>query len=190
MRSGAGGAPRPSMRELIERRRRAGFVGREREKALFRENFATAPDEERHRFLFHVRGDAGVGKTTLVRELLVIAGELGAVTAYVDEDADSVPDVMAAISAAFARQGHALKALDRQLATYRQRRHEAELSAMEAQPDPGVPSAGSTAVAQAGLIAAGMLPVVGAFTGAVDPAAVARRADRIRAVLAARFHDP
>ncbi|ORT58685.1 hypothetical protein BKD26_15980 [Streptomyces sp. CB03238] len=177
------------MGELIERRRRAGFVGREREKALFRGNFDTEPDDERHRFVFHVVGNAGVGKTTLVRELQETADRLGAVTAYVDEDVNSVPEAMAAISARFARRGHALKALDRQLTTYRQRCHEAELSLVADQPDAS-PSPGSMALAQAGLIGASMLPVVGALTGAVDPARVARRADELRAALSARFHSP
>lgn len=177
------------MGELIERRRRAGFVGRERERALFRANFDTAPDDERHRFVFHIVGNAGVGKTTLVRELQETADRLGAVTAYVDEDVNSVPEAMAAISARFARQGHALKALDRQLATYRQRRHEAELSVVGDQAGPS-PSPVGMAAAQAGLIGAGMVPVVGAFTGAIDPAQLARRADQLRAALSARFHNP
>ncbi|WP_405841026.1 ATP-binding protein [Streptomyces sp. NBC_01518] len=80
------------MQELIRRRRRAGFVGRDVERAAFRANFGVAPEDERHRFLFHVHGNAGVGKTFLVRELEQVARETGAVTAYVDESAGSVPE--------------------------------------------------------------------------------------------------
>ena len=117
---------RLSMAELIQRRRRTGFIGRRDELGAFRANFDFPPDDERHRFLFHVHGNAGVGKTFLVRELEQAARERGALTAYVDESVSSVPEVLAAIGEQFARQGRPLKQLDRLLATYRQRRHEAE----------------------------------------------------------------
>ncbi|MEU6879405.1 tetratricopeptide repeat protein [Streptomyces sp. NPDC046712] len=185
---------RPSMQALLQRRKRAGFVGRRSELALFRENFDLPVEDDRHRFVFHVRGNAGVGKTTLVGELKDVAAGRGAVTAYVDEGLNSVPEVMAEIAACFARQGHPLKTLDRQLAAYRQRRHEAEVASTasaegEEALGAAAPSASSTALAQAGLIGAGMIPVVGAFAGAVDPSRLAHGTDRLRAVLSARFRN-
>ncbi|MER7107341.1 tetratricopeptide repeat protein [Streptomyces sp. NPDC000229] len=186
------------MPELLTQHKRAGFVGRQHELALFRSNFDTAPEDGRHRFVFHVRGMAGVGKTTLIRELEDVARERGAPTAYVDEGVNSVPEAMAALSDCLGRQGHPLKALDRQLAAYHRHRHEAEMAAAagasgaEGAPQgaPGTaPSPGSMAAAQAGLIGAGMLPVVGAFAGAVDPAQLARGADRLRTNLGPRSRD-
>ncbi|MEV7087517.1 tetratricopeptide repeat protein [Streptomyces sp. NPDC093085] len=120
-------ADQPSMAELIARRRR--FVGRAAELACYRENFGYPPEDERHRYLFHVHGNAGVGKTSLVRELEQVARECGALTAYVDESVSSVPEALAVIADQFDRQGYPLKRLDRQLDTYRQRRHEAESAA-------------------------------------------------------------
>lgn len=76
-------ARRPTIRELIRQRRR--FVGRRQELAAFRENFAVPPEDAAHHFLFHVRGDAGVGKTTLLRQLENTAREHRALTASVDE---------------------------------------------------------------------------------------------------------
>ncbi|GAA2482636.1 tetratricopeptide repeat protein [Streptomyces gobitricini] len=192
MRTGAGAA-RPSMQELLQRRKRAGFVGRRDELARYRENFDVPVEDDRHRFVFHVRGIAGVGKTTLVREWQDTARGRGALTAYIDESVNSVPEVLAEISACFAQQGHPLKALERQLATYRQRRHEAE-AASASVTDPerqeaAAPSASGMAIAQAGLIGAGMLPVVGAFAGAADPTRIAQGTDRLRAVLSARFRN-
>ncbi|MFE1957339.1 tetratricopeptide repeat protein [Streptomyces sp. NPDC059479] len=183
------GATRPSMQERIRRRRRAAFVGRRRELALFRENLDLPPDDERHRFLFHVRGNAGVGKTSLVRELEQLARERGALTAYTDEAVASVPEAMAAISEQFGRQGRPLKALDRVLANYRQRRFEVESAAMSVDPpaEAAGPSAGSRAVAAAGLAGLGMVPGIGALAGAADPAQVAEGADRLRAAVAARL---
>ncbi|GHH07307.1 hypothetical protein GCM10018780_41020 [Streptomyces lanatus] len=179
---------RPSMQELIGRRRRAGFVGRSDERAAFRENFDVPPEDERHRFLFHVHGNAGVGKTFLVRELEQLARGKGALTAYVDESVGSVPEAMAAISRQFAAQGHKFKELDRLLAAHRERRHEAESAAVATlAPEPEGPSAGSMAVARAGLVGLGMVPGVGAFAGALDPGQLAQGADRLRSGLSARF---
>ncbi|MFB6551911.1 tetratricopeptide repeat protein [Streptomyces sp. NPDC056405] len=184
-------ATRPSMQELIRRRRRAGLVGRGTERAAFRTNFDVPPDDERHRFLFHVHGNAGVGKTFLVRELEQVARENGALTAYVDESAGSVPEAMSAISGQFAGQGRRCKELDRMLATHRERRHEAQA----ALPDPtgadpeGGPSAGGLAVARAGLLGLGMVPGVGALAPVLDADRLAQGADRLRAGLGARLRN-
>ncbi|MFE9022183.1 AAA family ATPase [Streptomyces sp. NPDC007808] len=179
------------MQELIGRRSRAGFVGRGAERAAFRANLDIPPEDERHRFLFHVHGNAGVGKSFLLRELEQIARERGALTAYVDEGAGSVPEVLEAVSRQFAAQGRRLKDLDRLLTAHRERLHEAELAALTAQSEqpgqqPG-PSAGSMAVARAGLVGLGMVPGIGAFAGALDPTQLAEGAERLRSGLGARF---
>ncbi|MER6025040.1 tetratricopeptide repeat protein [Streptomyces sp. NPDC001851] len=178
---------RPSMQELIGRRRRAGFVGRSDERAAFRANLDLPPEDERHRFLFHVHGNAGVGKTFLVRELEQIARERGALTAYVDEGAGSVPEVMASISREFLRQGREFKKLDKALVMYRQRRHEAEVVMAGLEPEPENPSAVTATAVRAGLAGLSMLPGAGPFVGAVDPAQLSRYAERLRRGLSARF---
>ncbi|MGW7270318.1 tetratricopeptide repeat protein [Streptomyces sp. NPDC054864] len=184
------------MQELIRRRRRAGFVGRTGELDAFRANFDVPPTDDRHRFLFHVHGIGGVGKTSLVREWEQLAREQGALTAYVDEAVGSVPEVMAAISSQFALQGRRCKELTRLLATHRERRHEAESASAAAisdlGPEPGplavpAPSAGSLTAARASLVGLGLIPGVGAFAGAVDPGQLAMGADRLRAGLSARL---
>ncbi|MFD7387905.1 tetratricopeptide repeat protein [Streptomyces sp. NPDC059852] len=177
----------PSMQELIRQRSRAGFVGRGAERAAFRENLELPPQDERHRFLFHVHGQAGVGKSFLLRELEQLAREKGALTASVDESVGSVPEVMAAISHRFAAQGHRFKDLDRALATHRERRHEAEAAAAALGTEPEGPSAAGTAVMRAGLVGLGMVPGIGPFAGALDAAQLAQSADRLRAGLSARF---
>ncbi|MFJ1914108.1 tetratricopeptide repeat protein [Streptomyces sp. NPDC088147] len=202
-------AHQPSMAELIARRRR--FVGRSAELTAYRDNFGCPPEDERHRYLFHIHGNAGVGKTSLVREMERTARECGALTAYVDESVSSVPEALAAIAEQLGRQGHPLRQLDRRLATYRQRRHEAESAAQSAAGTEGAapgaapaggespvpyagaaapaPSAGSTAAVTAGVIGLRMVPVVGAFADVVDTQQLAAGADRLRATLSARFRD-
>ncbi|WP_435282984.1 tetratricopeptide repeat protein [Streptomyces koelreuteriae] len=184
--------PGPSMQDLIRQRTRAGFVGRGAERALFRANFATAPHDERHRFRFHVHGNAGVGKTFLVRELEQIAREQGALTAYVDDSAGSVPEVMAEISRQFAAQGHRLKELNRLLAAHEERRHEAALAALatlDGQAADTGPSTGGRAVARGGVIALGMVPVVGPLAGMLDAEQFAGGVDRFRESVMARFRN-
>ncbi|MEU3887947.1 tetratricopeptide repeat protein [Streptomyces sp. NPDC029041] len=182
----------PSMQELIRQRGRAGFVGRSAERAAFRANFGTAPHDERHRFRFHVHGNAGVGKTFLLRELEQTAREHGALTAYVDDSAGSVPEAMAEISRQFAAQGRRLKELDRLLAAHRAHRHEAELAALAVLgtgPEETGPSTGGRMAARAGVVAAGMVPVVGPLAGMLDAEQLAGVADRLRASLVARFRN-
>ncbi|MFK4065976.1 tetratricopeptide repeat protein [Streptomyces sp. NPDC029674] len=178
------------MQELIRRRRRAGFVGRREELRLFRENFELPPEDERHRFLFHVHGPAGVGKTSLVRELGQLSADRGAFVGYVDDGAPDVPGVLAEIAVQFGQQGRAMKALERALAQHRQRAHEAVLAAARepAGPTgptgpagPGTPSAGSATAVRAGVVGLGMVPVVGALAGVVDADRIALGADRLRA---------
>lgn len=89
---------RSSTQQVISERSRRAFVGRDAERALFRNNLEHPPQDERHTFLFHVHGNAGVGKTCLVREWERIARECGALTVYVDEAVGSVPEAIAAIS--------------------------------------------------------------------------------------------
>lgn len=181
---------RPSRQELIRQRRRQTFVGRDAERAVFRENLDLATEGGAATFLFHVHGNAGVGKTFLVRELEQIARERGALTVYVDEAVGSVPDVLTAISAQCAAQGHRFKELERLLAAHRERRYEAEVAALTAVPDPQAPSAGSTVVARAATAALGYVPVVGPLAGAtVDPAQLARGVDQMRTGIGSRFRN-
>ncbi|MEU6179392.1 tetratricopeptide repeat protein [Streptomyces coeruleorubidus] len=183
---------RPSMQDLIRQRTRAGFVGRAAERSLFRANFESPPHDERHRFRFHVHGNAGVGKTFLLRELEQIAREQGALTGYVDDASGSVPEVMAELSRQFATQGRRLKELDRMLAAHDARRHEAELAALaalDAQAEDAGPSAGGRVVARAGMVALGTVPVVGPLAGMLDPDELAGGVDRFRERVLARFRD-
>nr|WP_235618154.1 tetratricopeptide repeat protein [Streptomyces sp. CB02400] len=179
---------RLSMQQIVRQRRRAAFVGRTAERDLFRASLVEPGTGSRH-FLFHVHGPAGVGKSMLLAEFEHIARECGALTAYVDESAAGIPEALEAICRQFASQGRRAKDLERLLTAHRERRHEAELAALaalEPGPDSG-PSAGSMAVARAGLAGLGLVPGAGAFAGVLDPTHLAQGADRLRTGLGARF---
>ncbi|MGW9289293.1 AAA family ATPase [Streptomyces albidoflavus] len=184
---------RPSLQDLIRRRRQGAFVGREQEIELFARNLDGAPSDPTHRFLFHVYGVGGVGKSTLVREWERLAVGRGALTAYVDDSVHSVPEVMAVVAEQFARQGRPLKALEKRLEAHRRRVHEAlAASGADAGGGDGAEegaSAVSSAVVRAGLVGVGMVPGVGAFAPVVDGERLPRGADRFAASLSARFRD-
>ncbi|MEV6107702.1 tetratricopeptide repeat protein [Streptomyces sp. NPDC051940] len=186
----AGGSV-PSRRELIRRWRQGAFVGRRGELAAFTATLGRPP-EASAQFLFHIRGPAGVGKSTLVRQLESAARDAGAVTAYVDESAADAVEAMEQVSTQLARQGLELRDFDRRLDTYRQRRHEAAAVPV-ADPGPGAPapSAGSMVASQLSLAGLGLIPGVGAVAGAMDPQQLAVGADRIKTALSARLrsHD-
>ncbi|MFC9602500.1 tetratricopeptide repeat protein, partial [Streptomyces niveus] len=167
---------------------------------MFRETFARNPEEVDFPYLFHVHGNGGVGKSTLVRQWEATAREQASVvTAFVDDEVHDPLEAMETISARLSRQGHPLKKFDKHLVTYRQRRHQAESTVPVQQPIAGEAGAGeampaspsSTVAAQVGLVGLGMLPGFGAFAGAVDPGQVALGADRMRAMLNTRLrsHD-
>ncbi|MFD6285945.1 BREX system ATP-binding domain-containing protein [Streptomyces sp. NPDC060205] len=186
----------PSWQELIQQGNRAGFVGRDAERATFLAHFERPVGDARQRFRFHVHGTAGVGKTFLVQELRHLARERGALTAYVDERAGSVPETMAEVCRQFAGQGRRLKDLERRLAVYRERRHEAEAAALAAlapdqtqQPQPA--SAGSRTAVGLGLAAVeAAVPGAGLLTSALPADVLAQGADRLRTGLSARFRNP
>lgn len=183
---------KPSRQDVNRRRRRGGFVGRHGELGLFRDNLSRDPGGEAFQYLFHVHGQAGVGKTSLVRQWDSVARESGAATVYLDDDVHSVVEAMEAISTQLRRQGTPLKGFEKLLAAYRQRRHEAETpqagGAEGAGDGPGpAVSPGATVVAQAGLAGLGLLPGLGPIAGAMDPQQVAQSADRMRVALSARL---
>ncbi|MDQ1027096.1 tetratricopeptide (TPR) repeat protein [Streptomyces umbrinus] len=186
----------PSRQELIQQGNRAGFVGRDTERAVFLRNFDLRPGDPGQRFRFHVHGTAGVGKTFLVQELQHLARERGALTAYVDEHAGSVPEALSEICEQFAYQGRRLKDLERRLTAYRQRRHEAEAAALAAlaggpAPEPETASAGSRAAVGLGLAAVeATLPGGSLLTSAFQADRLALGADHLRAGLGARFRNP
>ncbi|MEU4202424.1 tetratricopeptide repeat protein [Streptomyces sp. NPDC026294] len=182
---------RLSRQELLRARSGDGFVGREGELAAFRANLGRDTADPDFRFLHHLHGQGGVGKTSLVRRFEQMARERGALTVCTDESVHSVPEAMAEISARLARQGAALKSFDKLLATYRERRHEAE-AALAGPDEPGdeaPPSPGNMIIARAGMAGLGLIPGVGPFTSVVDTTQVARGTERLRSRIGARLRN-
>ena len=64
-----------SLQDIIKRRQREDFVGREEQLIFFRRNLGWEVDDPRRRFVVNVFGQGGVGKTWLLRRFRKIAEE-------------------------------------------------------------------------------------------------------------------
>lgn len=114
-------ADRPrSFQDLVRRRQKAAFVGRDGELALFTANLAL-PAEER-RLLFSVHGDGGMGKTSLLGRLREVAREQGWLTARTDESVFEVVEVMADLARQIETEGGRLKRFTQLHTAHRKRR--------------------------------------------------------------------
>lgn len=83
-----------SLQTILYQRQRQEFVGREKQLTLFRENLTFQPGDGRHRFIFNIHGQGGVGKTSLLRQLSHLAKQQRLTPAWADEQQDNTLAVM------------------------------------------------------------------------------------------------
>jgi tetratricopeptide (TPR) repeat protein len=175
-----------TLQDLIRRRQVGGFVGRRAQLGLFEESLGLPVDDPRRRFLFSLHGNAGVGKTYLVRQLIRLARERGYLTTYVDEALYDVLGTMEAIVGNLEQQGVRCKEFRTRLAEYRQYR--SELDGDPLAPE-GMSSLLTRSAVRIGLRAAGDLPLIGAVVEELDSDAVVGQIDRLRTFLNQKFRN-
>ncbi|MFI9382433.1 tetratricopeptide repeat protein [Kutzneria sp. NPDC052558] len=168
----------PSLQDILRSRQAGGFIGRERQLALFAENLRL-PVADRQ-FLFSVHGAAGIGKSFLVRQFRRIAADHGCAAGQVDESAYDLPSALAALAAGLGP----CKEFAKRLAAYRQ--HRQDLDSDPTAPE-GLSSLLTRSTVRAGLAAAGEVPVVGALAKAVDSKSAAEDVDRLRVFLSRKL---
>jgi tetratricopeptide (TPR) repeat protein len=172
-----------TMRDLIRRRQTSGFIGRGDELRRFEANLDLPVDDPRRRVVFAVHGDAGIGKTFLLKQFLRIAEEHGYLTGYVDESVSDVPSAMEVFVGALEEHGWKGQDFHDRLATLRKRRHE---------PDSG-PSEDAARAKRTGIRiawrAVSDLPVVGAVAKEVEPDEAADAVDLVRRGLSRKRDD-
>ncbi|MFI0941368.1 hypothetical protein [Streptomyces sp. NPDC021020] len=95
---------RVSQQEQNLRTSARGFVGRAEKLTLFRENLGHNAEDEDFQHLYHVHGNAGVGKTSLIRQWETTAQAREAATVYLDDDVHDPLEVMEAVSIQLARR--------------------------------------------------------------------------------------
>ncbi|RCJ42235.1 hypothetical protein A6770_08475 [Nostoc minutum NIES-26] len=162
-----------SLQYILKQRQQSGFVGREEQVNLFRQNLELSLEDPRRHFLFNVWGQGGVGKSTLLRQFRQIAEEAKIIPAYTDEGEKSVPEVMGRLAEQLEQQGHKLAQFTERYKVYRQKRQELET-------DPEAPQGFSAfvgkTVAKAGMGMAKQVPGAGAVFGLINEDAFASQA--------------
>jgi tetratricopeptide (TPR) repeat protein len=94
-----------SLQDILNERRRIDFVGRQAEQDYFRKNLGLPPTDPERKFIIHISGQAGVGKTILLQRFRAMAGEKGFLTATIAEWQTDVPEALGAIADQFATGG-------------------------------------------------------------------------------------
>src|SRR5258708_5975739 len=172
--------PTRSMAEILKRRKRGGFVGREAPLALCRDNLALPVDDERRRLRLAVHGGGGVGKTFLVERLRRVTVEVdGWAAAVVDDSVFDIPETLAAIAEQLESQGVRLKRFGQRYAGYRKRK--ASAGSDEASPAEETASLVTQTAVKIGLTAArSLVPGGGVVAGGIKSDDAAERVDHIR----------
>jgi hypothetical protein len=174
------------LQEIIRARQSDDFVGRQQHRADFQANLERSPADPARKFVFSLHGQAGIGKTYLLRQLRGIAVKHGALTAVTDENETDLVALMAAISRQLAGQGGETRGFGQRFAEYRRRRDEVLA-------DPQAPSAArelvTTGAVRMAFSAARALPGLGVLADAVTPEEAKTWLDQARAFFAAKFRN-
>jgi len=168
----------------IQHRQITGFVGREAQLALFRDNLKLPPDSDERRFLFSIHGDGGVGKTSLVARMGQVARDAGRLTATADDSLYDLPGVLAEIARQCAEQGDRLKRFEQRYAAYVRRTEDAEPTGGEK-----AASVATRGAVRMSIGAARGIPFGGILAEAVNPDTAAQRADDLRSTAARKWRN-
>ncbi|MBX5457775.1 MAG: tetratricopeptide repeat protein [Thermogemmatispora sp.] len=141
--------------QIIHQSENERFVGREQELTLFLEELRRVPPRT---LIFYLTGQAGVGKTTLLRRFQAMARELGFLVAECDERQRDVLAVLGHLAAQFDQHGLRLKAFEDRHRLYYQRLHEIE---NDPQAPRGQGGLSVRMLLRLAFVAGEMLPVVG-----------------------------
>lgn len=162
-----------SLQDILQQRQQSGFIGREEQVSLFRQNMDLSLEDSRRHFLFNVWGQGGVGKSTLLRQFCKMAEEAKIITAYTNDSEKSVPEAMGRLAEQLEQQNYKLTQFTERYKIYRQKRQELET-------DPEAPQGFSAfvgkTVAKTGVLLARRVPVGGAVFDFIDEDAVASQA--------------
>ncbi|MBD2604577.1 tetratricopeptide repeat protein [Scytonema hofmannii FACHB-248] len=162
-----------SLQDILQQRQQSGFVGREEQVSLFRQNMDLSLEDSCRHFLFNVWGQGGVGKSTLLRQFRKMAESAKIIAAHTNDIEKSVPEAMGRLAEQLEQQNYKLPQFTERYKVYRQKRQELES-------DPEAPQGFSAfvgkTVAKTGVLLARRVPVGGAVFDFIDEDAVASQA--------------
>lgn len=119
---------RISLQEIVRKRQKQEFVGRDKQVELFRHHLSLPIDDNERRFIFSVYGQGGVGKSTFVKQCQHIAQESGAITALTDEAEQNIVDTLVRFAQQFEKQGKPLFRFTERHRQYTQQQQQLELA--------------------------------------------------------------
>jgi tetratricopeptide (TPR) repeat protein len=157
--------PNQTLQDILRRRQKDEFIGRTEHLAFYRQNLEYPVDSDLKRFIFSVSGQAGVGKTSLLRRFRHVSDSFGALSVWTDEAEISIPEVLAHFSTQLEKQGVELKSFNPRYKVYREKRQE-----LEADPEApqGFPALIGRAIAKGGVRLGRRIPVGGVAFDFVD----------------------
>jgi tetratricopeptide (TPR) repeat protein len=162
-----------SLQDILQQRQQSGFVGREEQVSLFRQNLELSLEDSRRHFLFNVWGQGGVGKSTLLRQFRKMAESAKMIAGHTNDSEKSVPEAMGRLAEQLEQQNYKLPQFSDRYKVYRQKRQELES-------DPEAPQGFSAfvgkTVAKTGVLLARRVPVGSALFDFIDEDAVASQA--------------
>ena len=94
-----------SLQSILRQRQREAFVGRVDEIEIFSRNLTLPFDDMRRRFVFSVSGQAGVGKSYLLRQYASLVAKGGGSHAIVDDSSEDPVGLMARLVEQLASAG-------------------------------------------------------------------------------------
>src|SRR5215217_3635530 len=108
-----------TLNAILRKRQQEEFIGRKHQSIVFERNLSV-PVDNRY-FVFNVSGQAGVGKTNLLRRFRALAENSGALTAWCDTTEREPAVVMGSIVRQLEARGYQLKKFAERHKVYRQR---------------------------------------------------------------------
>ncbi|GAA2803654.1 tetratricopeptide repeat protein [Saccharopolyspora taberi] len=174
----------PSFQEIIRGKQRGDFVGREHHRHAFRENFRMPATDRK--FVFSVHGQAGIGKTYLLRQLRAIALEAEALVTATDENELDLVTTMVAITRQLEARGGRSRRFTQRYEQYQRRQDELLM-------DPEAPSAArellTSATVRMTVGAMKAVPGLGLLAEAFTPEDIADRVEKARGFLSHKFNN-
>lgn len=176
--------PKLTFQDILNQRRSADFVGRQMEQDFFRRNLSLGLNDPERKFIIHIRGQGGIGKTTLMKRFQTMAKEKGVLTAMVDEWQEDVPQVLGEFAEQFAASSHKLESFAKRYKDYHEKKGE-----VEADPEAPQGFAGflGRTIAVGGVKMLRRTPVLGGAAELIDENAFGNQASEFASYLARKL---
>lgn len=173
-----------TFQDILNQRRSSDFVGRQDELDFFRKNLSLSATDPERKFIVHISGQGGIGKTTLMKRFRAMAVETGFVAAMVDEWQEDVPQVLGEFAEQFAANEHKLESFAKRYKDYREKKGE-----VEADPEAPQGFAGflGRTIAVGGVKMLRRTPVVGGAAELIDETALGDQVSEFASYLARKF---